>query len=382
MRRRSFLKIGIASAAATGLPAITGALRANAAEKSGSSPPLHERLPRWRGFNLREKLDAKAIGRNHGDPTPGNQPFREQDFEWIAEWGFDFVRLPMDYHCWADPDDPYKLDEKTLKDIDQAVEWGRQYGVHVCLNMHHAPGYRVEMVHEESLWTHDKPQELFYYYWAEFARRYRGIRPERLSFNLVNEPARITPTKYIIQEMCAKVCRQAIEAIHKIDPGRLVIADGLNWGKAPLTGLVGAKAAQSTHWYEPRHLTHYNAPFLKQKTWPEPAWPLQLSGGRRLRDKDWLADILVKPWKKLQSQGVGVHVGEWGILDTVPHDIALRWTRDCLELFKDAGWGWALWNIRGERGYGFVDTHRKDVKYENFRGHRLDRKMLELLQEI
>ena len=79
---------------------------------------------------------------------------------------------------------------------------------------------------------------------------------------------------------------------------------------------------------------------------------------------------------------MGVHVSEWGILDTVPHEIALRWTRDCLELLKQAGWGWALWNLRGERGYGFLDTHRKDVQYEDFHGHRLDRKMLELLQKI
>ena len=381
MRRRSFLKAGITGAMAARLPETTSASPADSAEQS-SSPPLYQRLPRWRGFNLREKLDSKLIGRNYGDPMPGNQPFREQDFEWTAEWGFDFVRLPMDYHCWAGPDDPCQFDEKTLKDIDKAVEWGSQYGIHVSLNMHHAPGYRVEVVHEESLWTHEKPQKLFNYYWAEFARRYRGIPAERLSFNLVNEPARITPTKYITQEMCAKVCLQAIEVIHKIDPDRLVIADGLNWAKSPLLGLVGARAAQSTHWYEPRHLTHYNAPFLPKRNWPEPAWPLQLSGRRRLRDKDWLRDTLVKPWKKLQSQGVGVHVGEWGILDTVPHEIALRWTRDCLELLKEAGWGWALWNIRGERGYGFLDTHRKDVQYEDFHGHRLDRKMLELLQEI
>ncbi len=40
--------------------------------------------------------------------------------------------------------------------------------------------------------------------------------------------------------------------------------------------------------------------------------------------------------------------------------------------------GWALWELRG--GYGVLDSNRPDVEYEDFRGHKLDRKMLELLQ--
>src|SRR5689334_3562206 len=46
--------------------------------------PLPSRLPRWRGFNLLEKF-TKRDG--------GNPPFKESDFEWIAAFGFNFVRL-------------------------------------------------------------------------------------------------------------------------------------------------------------------------------------------------------------------------------------------------------------------------------------------------
>ena len=47
-------------------------------------------------------------------------------------------------------------------------------------------------------------------------------------------------------------------------------------------------------------------------------------------------------------------------------------------LIGGAGWGWALWNLRGE--FGILDSERPDVSYESFRGHKLDREMLELLK--
>jgi endoglucanase len=52
--------------------------------------------------------------------------------------------------------------------------------------------------------------------------------------------------------------------------------------------------------------------------------------------------------------------------------------QDCLALWKEAGWGWALWNLRGS--FGVLDSNRADVAYEDFRGHKLDRKMLEILR--
>jgi len=88
-------------------------------------------LPRWRGFNLLEKFIESS----------GNEPFKESDFAMIRELGFDFVRLPMSYLCWSDAGNWRTLREDKLKEIDQAVAFGKQYGVHVSLNFHRGPGY-------------------------------------------------------------------------------------------------------------------------------------------------------------------------------------------------------------------------------------------------
>ena len=52
---------------------------------------------------------------------------------------------------------------------------------------------------------------------------------------------------------------------------------------------------------------------------------------------------------------------------------------DLLALWKEAGCGWAMWNLRGE--FGVIDSGRLDVAYENYQGHRLDNKILLLLVE-
>ena len=110
----------------------------------------------------------------------------------ISKLGFNFVRLPMDYRFWIKDGDWEQFDEATLQEIDQAVAWGGKYGIHVAINFHRAPGYTVASPPEKtSLWTDPETQRVCAKHWAMFARRYRGIPMQRLSFNLMNEPAQV-----------------------------------------------------------------------------------------------------------------------------------------------------------------------------------------------
>ena len=112
----------------------------------------------------------------------------------------------------------------------------------------------------------------------------------------------------------------------------------------------------------------------------KPTWPLIRGDGNVECDKETLRQGMVTPWKKLEKKGVGIHVGEWGCYNKTPHEVALGWMRDYLLLWKESGWGWGLWCFRGS--FGIVDSGRTDVQYEDFKGHKLDRMMLELLQEF
>ena len=170
MTRR--LKIGV----------LTAVLGLTAGWVSAQLPePTPDKLPVWRGFNLLEKFiksDSRSV------------PYREDDFRLIAEWGFNFVRLPMDYRFWIKDRDWTQIDEAAFADLDQALAFGRTYNIHVCMNFHRAPGYTVAKPPEpESLWTDTEAQRMCAMHWAYFARRYKDVPNTHLSFNLLNEPA-------------------------------------------------------------------------------------------------------------------------------------------------------------------------------------------------
>jgi endoglucanase len=139
-------------------------------------------------------------------------------------------------------------------------------------------------------------------------------------------------------------------------------------------------AVHSARGYAPFSLSHYLAPWAGT---PDslPTWPTRI-GELPLWDKDRLDQLCILPeegpcHRKLSTR---VFVGEWGCCNRTPHDVTLRWMRDYLELWQRAGWGWALWCFRGS--FGILDSNRADVGYEDGNGHRLDRKMLELLQNF
>ena len=275
-----------------------------------------------------------------------------------------------------------------------------------------------------------------------------------------------------------------VAAIRKEDPSRLIIADGMSWGREPVLELADLKIAQATRGYKPHLITHYRADWIQNTDQhPQPRWPRALANGTlyashksdvssedkvpmsitgpfqrdtRLRVRVGMVSSETKlevradgeiifhqtfnpgsgkgPWKETKHlaqwnvyQGIydkdvtmviprqtrrvelKVSAGDWLTLSELaferasggedaillqsayghrtgqltyeadaPTPIRSRHMEDSLKNWKQAKFGWALWNFRG--AFGILDSKRKDVDYEDYQGHKLDRKMLELLQ--
>jgi endoglucanase len=385
MDRRSFVKnmailgtTGAAGANALLSPATTVAAKPS----SDASPDINaSRIPRWRGFNLQGRFAMP------NRPYSGHA-FDEFDFATMTEWGFDFARLPLWYWVWGSRDDWSVIREEPLKEIDRAVDLGKQYGIHININFHRIPGYCINGRELEpadlfmgTRAERDRALAAGVYHWKAFAKRYKGIPNRRLSFDLINEPPKMRPFEGYLEERYVEIVKALVAGIREEDPNRLIFADGMNIGQLPVLGIVDLGLVQSTRGYQPKAVSHYTATWVPRdefETMNLPTWPLKDDKGQTW-DRDRLKQEYIEKYKPLSDRGVQIHVGEWGCFNKTPHEVTLAWMNDCLSLWKEAGWGFSLWNLRGD--FGVLDSGRQDVQYEDFKGHKLDRQMLELLRK-
>lgn len=74
-----------------------------------------------------------------------------------------------------------------------------------------------------------------------------------------------------------------------------------------------------------------------------------------------------------------MHCGECGCWNKTPHDVFIAWFTDVLDILSANNIGFAIWNFIGD--FGVLDSGRTDVAYEDWHGHKLDRKFLDLMMK-
>jgi len=377
--RRSFIR----NAAATAVAALTAPSPASFAE---TKAPSGNPLPRWRGFNLTDFTS----------PNPGNRRGTTDDeLKWIVDWGFDFIRLPIAYPRYLDfdrakdltPEAVYKLDEREVDSIDAFVRKAQKVGLHVSLNLHRAPGYCINAGFREpyDLWQSAEAQRAFFFHWGMWAKRFKDVARPRISFDLLNEPAvrsdlndQHARSTAVPGDLYRAVAKGAAEAIRAANPDRIIIADGNSVGYKVTPELEDLNMAQSCRGYFPHYISHYKAPWANKdpEKCPDPSWPGAANGEKFDRAR---LEKFYQPWIELAKSGVGVHCGECGCWNKTPHAVCLAWFGDVLEILTASKIGYALWNFRGD--FGILDSGRQDVDYQDWHGHKLDSKLLELLKK-
>jgi aryl-phospho-beta-D-glucosidase BglC (GH1 family) len=381
INRREFLKTVAISTAATTTLLAGASLQAEAPAKSGNP------FPRWRGFNLTDF--------NSPNPAPARWGTTDEDLKWMIDWGFDFIRLPMAYPRYLEfdrsrnirPDEVTQFNERELDRIEAFVRNAQKQGLHVSINLHRAPGYCINAGFHEpfDLWKSSEAQDAFYAHWGMWAKRFKDVAPEKISFDLLNEPAmrsdmndQHAKNSDIPGELYRKVAKGAVDAIRAANPRHLVIADGNRVGNLVTPELKDLNIGQSCRGYYPGTISHFRAPWANKdpEKCPPPVWPGKMNGEMFDRTK---LETYYKDWIALAKSGVGVHCGECGCWNKTPHIVFLAWFEDVLSILTSNKIGYALWNFRGD--FGILDSRRDDVAYEDWHGHKLDAKLLALLKK-
>jgi endoglucanase len=324
--------------------------------------------PRLYGFNFQWMLVERG--------QPPQEP-DERALDFLAEHGFNFVRIPTNYQVWTADHDYFHPDASVFEVLDRILVACRARDIHLSLNLHRAPGYCItrQELERHNLWLDDVAQDAFVFLWEGFARRYAGVPAAGLSFDLINEPPALGLDGFSRYNH-GRLIRRTVEAIRAIDPARPIAIDGLDGGNLAMPELADLEVIHSGRGYQPYPVSHWGANWWQG--WREgdaPRWPGVVFEGRAWDVDDLRA--LYEPWRAVERQGRTIHIGEFGCYNQTPNADALRWFGDLFGLFREFGWGYAMWNFEGP--FGIVGHGRPEARIEDRGGYPVDIDLLELM---
>jgi endoglucanase len=305
----------------------------------------------------------------------------KKDIEQIASWGMDHVRLPIDYPVIEDDNNPFVYKEDGFAYIDNCINWCKEYGLNIILDLHKAPGYSFNTLSDNSFFEDRKLQERFFGIWKAFATRYIAER-DNVIFELLNEIVEPNSDRW------NKTTHETVAAIREIDKDRKIIIGGNLYNSVfmlkELELFDDKNVIYTFHFYEPLIFTHQKASwvppvleFNKTVNYPDSAEiykefsekypkfaqmdPELLSLGEV--GEDYIYQALKPAVEFIESTGKALYCGEYGVIEDAPADSKIRWHEYVIGAFKKYGIGRAVWSYK-EMNFPMVDYSGKVVDEE------------------
>lgn len=284
-----------------------------------------------------------------------NNFITEPDFEKIASWGLDHVRIPIDYNILENEDGSYK--EEGFARIENALKLAEKYGLNAIVDLHKTAGFSFDFGEQESgFFENEKYQERFLRLWEEIAKRF-GNCPDKVTFELLNE---VTDQKFI--DVWNKVVRECIKRIRVYAPDTLILV-GSYWNNSPeavkdLDKPYDDKVIYNFHCYAPIEFTHQGAP-----------WAREIDQDARYRFEDiditpaFFEKLFAEAIEKAENNGTTVYCGEYGVIDRAQPEDALKWFKVINSVFEKHGIARAAWSYK-EMDFGLSDSRMDRVRDE------------------
>ncbi len=175
---------------------------------------------------------------------------REKMFADIAKAGFKTVRLPICFSAWMELKQPYSWDNpKALEMADNFVKWALNNNLNVIIDLHHAE-FDNSIPEAKNL---ERNANL----WIRIAERYKNTNPEKVFFELRNEPRDITAEAWRFE------AEQLIKYVRSIAPKHTLIVGFEEWnGRKQMIAskpFADPNIIYTFHYYDPFVFTHQGA---------------------------------------------------------------------------------------------------------------------------
>ena len=204
-------------------------------------------LTNYKRFNcipMDKRLDLTV-----GDFEHFESYITEKDVKYIASLGFDHIRLGFDQIVVEEK--PGVLRERIMRLIDNFVEWCKNEGLNVVLNLHKAIGNYCDVDFPVSLFESDELKDNFILLWKNFAKRYKN--QPHVAFELLNE---VRGSSADWNALWLKTLAE----IRLIAPESYVVAGGNDWNNPPSMREIAVtddpKLVYTFHMYYPHNFTH------------------------------------------------------------------------------------------------------------------------------
>ena len=283
-----------------------------------------------------------------------NNFITEADFKQIAALGFDHVRIPIDYNVIQNPDGTMR--PEGLRRIDAALALCDKYGLKTVLDLHKTPGYSFDAEEKEAgFFESESYQERFYWIWETLAEWFGGM-PDRVAFELLNE---VTEARFL--PAWKRISRECVRRIRFFAPDTIILLGSYNWNSARTVPELDApyddKMVYNFHFYEPHVFTHQGA-----------YWMPELQNTRMAyadcgASEQWFEDFLAPAVEKAEKEHCELYCGEFGVIDIVPPEEAVKWFRDLHKVFERHGIAHAVWSWK-QMDFGLIDARMDGVRDE------------------
>ena len=220
----------------------------------------------WKGAGL-------GSSKNEGVGA-GCTDFRETDIKFLADNGFNFTRIFFSLSTLRFPDYPEDgrmVNENELRDLDQLIAWGMEYGVHIqiAMSFYLDEGGNEKM--DGSIAANDAQWAMVQDYWTMLARRYAGIPSRYLTFDLSNE---IEPWEGDDFDYAAAKLGELITSVRSADAQRVLLHSFQGNPNADWVETAASLGvAIGCHPYYPQYITTTGDEYAEQNPYAVPSWP-------------------------------------------------------------------------------------------------------------
>lgn len=174
--------------------------------------------------------------------------FCEEDMKFLAELGFNTLRVPMHCKYFTLPVEKEPVDgeqtwlQEGFDRIDSMCVWAERHGILLILDMHACPGGQSSGdicdydVSKPSLWESDANRTKLTALWRKIAERYKDEKCVA-AYDLINETNWTLPDG---NKLLWDTFKTIIKAIRQVDPYHIVIVEGNSYSN-DYTGFPSAK---------------------------------------------------------------------------------------------------------------------------------------------